>query len=424
MTISKLKLAWMYLRAWSEFLNPVRLGWGLRQLQNIDLLWLELDAIRTRLSSYLGNGTALTYLIDETPIFVNSNDMGPPLNFINGGRYEEENVSVLLSFVRADTVFLDVGANLGYFSLLVGRRVAQSGKVHAFEPHPFLLDLMRRSAHLNGLSHAIELHPYGLSDTNATVEFRFPRGHLGGGSVHVPRDGADLLEASVKRLDDVFEDGFSCDLMKIDVEGHELQVLRGMPRIIANSPDLKIVFENFATVDFDIRDELESLIRRSGFALYAVEARACLRKMEEGELRRFTGYVLASRHEQPDAALRRERFSIYPRQLFHRKETLLELSDNRLVARGEMWDPLFHGPYWLLPKGIWQLSVKGDLGSGMWLRVTTRAGRGVARFRLTNKNATKYFIAERNLVQFECVGHASMGKSTVSIERIDLTRVY
>ena len=57
---------------------------------------------------------------------------------------------MLLSFVTDSTVFLDIGANLGYFSLQVAARNRNGGKVLAFEPHPKLFDLMKRSLFLNG----------------------------------------------------------------------------------------------------------------------------------------------------------------------------------------------------------------------------------------------------------------------------------
>src|ERR1700737_2990965 len=89
---------------------------------DLDLLRNDSDFVRTHLSSYLGDGVALTYLVDATPIYINSDDCGGPSNLLNGGRYEEQNLEVLLSFVKPDTVFVDIGANIGFFTLQVGRR--------------------------------------------------------------------------------------------------------------------------------------------------------------------------------------------------------------------------------------------------------------------------------------------------------------
>ena len=89
----------------------------------LDRMWHHIDTIRTHTAAYIGNGVTLTYLPDQTPILVNSDDYYGPLNLINGGHYEEENVELLFSFVGDDTLtFVDVGANLGFFSLTLGKR--------------------------------------------------------------------------------------------------------------------------------------------------------------------------------------------------------------------------------------------------------------------------------------------------------------
>jgi len=51
----------------------------------LERIWVDLDFIRTHLSSYVGDGIALTYLADATPIYINSNDYGGPANLLNGG---------------------------------------------------------------------------------------------------------------------------------------------------------------------------------------------------------------------------------------------------------------------------------------------------------------------------------------------------
>jgi len=395
----------------------------LRKLrEEIAVLRDELAFVRTHLSSYLGNGVALTHLVDETPIFINANDFGGPSNLINGGRYEEDNLAVLMSFVRDDTVFLDIGANLGIFSLQVARRVGGTGKVHAFEPHPLLQDLLWRSAFLNGLRYTIELHRFGLSDQNADVQFAYPNGHLGGGALHSgAADDAHLISAKVKRLDDVFGSDFSCDVVKIDVEGHELQVMRGMSRILANSPDIKIVFENLGP-DIQTRNAIERFLSAAGLALYAIEANASLRLLPPGEFDRFVGYVLATRRENVGDLLRRARFSIYPRQLFHATETLRELSKDRLRAGGITGQLLFHGPYWFLPRGVWRLKLHGSIRDNVALMIATRFGHKVAAFTLSEGETEGTFVSEHDLVHFECAGRALTDGCEISIERLELIR--
>ncbi len=417
----RLKRARQTARSVARHLNPVGIFRGLFKLQSVELLELELEFIRTHMSTYLGNGVSLTHLLDETPIFVNSSDYGPPANFINGGRYEDEVLAVLLSFVRDDTVFVDVGANVGFYALQIAQRVKGHGKVHAFEPHPRLRDLVKRSMHLNGLRDTIKLHPYGLSDANAARVFAYPLGHLGGGGLHAENaQQKDEMLLHVRRMDDVFDEGFSCDLMKIDVEGHELFVFRGMERILKRSPKLKIVFENLESADAAPKRELEALLRQCGLSLYAIGGDACLQLLPEGALLDFDGYVLAALASEVGFDLCRRRLTIYPRQLHAGAAD--EQSSERLVAHGDARDVLFYGPYWFLARGGWRLRVEGDLGSGINLSIVTRSRVVLEKFKLTNTDREKYFTTERDLVHFECVGRARRNGTRVAIERIELAR--
>lgn len=406
----------------ARLLNPVRILTGLEKLQHMELLELELEFIRTHMSAYLGNGVSLTHLLDETPIFVNSGDWGPPANFINGGRYEDEVLAVLLSFVRPETIFVDVGANIGFYALQIAQRVKAEGRVHAFEPHPKLRELISRSTHLNGLRNVIKLHPYGLSDVNATRVFGYPLGHLGGGGLHAggAQQKDDML-LHVKRMDDLFDESFSCDLMKIDVEGHEPYVFRGMERILKNSPHLKIVFENLETTQPGPKKELESFLRQSGLRLYGTDGDARLRPLADGGLPDYDGYVLAGPEQEIGPNLNRRRLVIHPQHLYA-GGGVTEQSRERLTARGNAREVLFYGPYWFLARGGWRLRVDGDLGNGIELSLASRTRAVIEKFKMTNKDREKYFTSDRDLVHFECVGRARRNGTEVSIERIELAR--
>ena len=211
----------------------------------LERVWGDLDFIRNRLSCYIGDGIALTYLLDQTPMFVNCNDFGCPVNLIDGGRYEEENLEVLLSFVTPDTVFVDVGANVGFYTVEIARRLTGNGRAYAFEPHPKLIELLRRNAFVNGLAPVVSSFSFALSDRNGPADLQYPTGHLGGGQVSAPGEiaGHTMVKSELKKLDDLLGRDFRCDLVKIDVEGHELNVLNGMREIVGNSPRIKILFE-------------------------------------------------------------------------------------------------------------------------------------------------------------------------------------
>lgn len=389
----------------------------------LDQMSRHIDFIRTHSGTYLGDGVALTHLIDERPMLVNSNDYGGPLLFISGGRYEDDNVEVLHSFIHeGTTTFVDAGANLGYFSLLIGARLPPSGRVFAFEPHPRLAELARRNAFINGLEGVVTVHPFGLSDTEAETDFSFPKGHLGGGLIGgIDRpERFDVVRSRVRRLDDVLDADATVDLMKIDVEGHEPAVLRGMQQIAARSPQLKILFECLGT-DVPRASQIEAALRPLGFDLYAIGVDAQLSPLAAGELAGFSGYVLAARAGQVDTPDRR-RFSIYPARLVVPGAAALRRGE-MLISEGTAGQILFHGPYWFLRSGIWVLNIHGRIDGEIDVLLTERFGHVTESHRLSAAEAQWQFHNTQDLVHFEIVGRAASQNARVEIERLELVRL-
>jgi len=390
--------------------------------KSLDIIHDDVAFIRTHMSSYLGNDTAITYLNDGTPIYVNPNDSGGPSNLISGGRYEEENLNLLLSFLKDDTVFLDVGANLGFYSLKIARRIYASGKVYAFEPHKRLVELAQRSVYLNGLSGVVSFYPVGLSDKDSAAKFAYPPGHLGGGAIATGNyANFSVIDSEIRTLESLLGRDFKCDLMKIDVEGHELSVLRGMPNVLKNSPNLKILFEKLGTFA-GYEGELHRLLSDAGFLLYQVQPDVTLKPIGEKELPSFSGYVLAARAGAIKDNETRFKFSIFPRQLSVIPSTCQEHSIQRLISKGRAGEILFHGPYWYLPKGVWRFILHGENLGGLLVSFATRFGHTFTSFQLADGQKEAVTVVEQDLLQFECVARAAVDDASVNLQEIELIR--
>ena len=389
----------------------------------LDRMWHHIDLIRTHSATYLGNGVALTYLPDQTPVLVNTPDYYGPLNLINGGRYEEENIDLLFSFVDDHThTFVDAGANLGYFSLRMAERLRQHGKVLAFEPHPRMAELTRYNAIINGLEPVVTVHQFGLSDVEADVDFSFPKGHMGGGVIGNAGqpERFDSIRSRVQRLDDVLDADATVDLMKIDVEGHEPAVLRGMQRIMARSPHLKILFEKLGT-HVGHEPEIEALLHPVGFQLYSVNGDAQLSPIGTGELAAFSGCGFAARPEQVDV-LDRRRFSIYPSQLAIPGRPPLNPGEV-FAGEGPPGRTLFHGPYWALRPGTWELQIHGKIEGEIEMHVAERRGFVANTQRMSAAQMRFGFKNELELTQFELVARPVDCDARVEIERLEMVRV-
>lgn len=395
-------------------------------VQKIEHIYLNTEFLRKRAGTYIGGNTAITYLEDETPIYVNSNDFGPPANFINGGIYEKENLDVLMSFVRDDTVFLDIGANLGFYSLKVAQRNKLHGKIHAFEPHPTLVRLARASSYLNGFSQlaaddgVIVVHQCALGDTNGEVTLAYPDGHLGGGGMAAAAAGTTAVVTPVHRLDDFLGPDFTFDLAKIDVEGFELEVLRGMQGLIARSPKAVLLFEKLER-DRGYEADIEAVLRGAGLHLFGITADSLLFPIADGELSAYSGYVVAS--HDPDIERNRNHFRIYPRQFLASAERIKERTRDMLVVGGEAGDIIFHGPYWYLHRGIYRLTLEGTTDGIIEVVLAHHFGYPTTSVLLGPDNLTADVLIETDLPQFELVCRPKNNRATVSLKSIRIQRL-
>jgi FkbM family methyltransferase len=140
--------------------------------------------------------------------------------------------SIILGHLRPGAVFVDIGANIGFYSLLARRRVGAKGRVIAFEPNPDTLDKLKRNLKLNCME--IELFEVALSNRKEMVTLYAPAGCHGETSMrNCGWNHVSEKRVSANRLDDVFPgDVDRIDFMKIDVEGAETMVFEGAETVL------------------------------------------------------------------------------------------------------------------------------------------------------------------------------------------------
>ncbi|HEV2804404.1 MAG TPA: FkbM family methyltransferase [Chthoniobacterales bacterium] len=148
---------------------------------------------------------------------------------------------------------LDVGANLGYMTSLLSARVGSLGRVHAFEPHPTVFARLKRNLANFANKGAVTIYDNavgagdGAADLFESAEFEENEGTSSlvaanaGASSHLPKHCVAL-----RRLDSLFAEDTAIGLLKIDVEGAELDVLNGASGMLARHRIRDIVWEDHA----------------------------------------------------------------------------------------------------------------------------------------------------------------------------------
>jgi FkbM family methyltransferase len=136
--------------------------------------------------------------------------------------------------LRAGQVFYDVGANVGFLTLVGARAVGQSGRVYSFEPLPDNVAALKHNVGLNRLSQ-VEIIEAAVADESGSSEFAIGTSTTSRlASSHATTENRHFLVPTVSLDDAVTEMGFAPpDVVKIDVEGAESRVLRGMGSVIS-----------------------------------------------------------------------------------------------------------------------------------------------------------------------------------------------
>jgi len=200
------------------------------------------------------------------------------------GYHHRRDMRWLGAVLRPGMVFVDVGANIGEFTLFGAKRVGSSGKVLAFEPGDAMVDVLARNVAANRLTQ-VEIHRIGLGDRDATLPLFAPgpaegedphlystyrRAHGGGAA-------RPVQTIRIRPLDDVLAEHplERLDVMKIDVEGGELPALEGARATLArHRPRLMVEFNRAtsAAAGYTV-DDLARLLVEQGYALSRVDRR-------------------------------------------------------------------------------------------------------------------------------------------------------
>lgn len=187
---------------------------------------------------YLGRNRALTRLKTGQPFFVDTADSAITPWIVMHGVWETFADDIVSSYVKPGMTIIDVGANVGYYTVKWGDMVGSQGRVLAVEANPATARLLRENVALNGLAGRCEVHVVAAGVQEGTATLRVPMGNGGGASFirDVGRQDVADIEVAVMPLDRLFPDLKNVDLIKIDVEGVEPEVLSGARRIIEASP--------------------------------------------------------------------------------------------------------------------------------------------------------------------------------------------
>lgn len=158
----------------------------------------------------------------------------------DNGYYSKHDINILSTYLKNGGYFIDVGANIGWYTIIASKLIGDNGKVITFEPEPNNCRILNKNIHNNGCDN-ININTLGLGDESGIVPFYLNPENFGDHSIssttHLrcfnPKDPKEI-KVSMIRLDTYLDiDEFKkVGLIKLDVQGSEAKALRGMARLL------------------------------------------------------------------------------------------------------------------------------------------------------------------------------------------------
>jgi FkbM family methyltransferase len=234
---------------------------NLSEIKNLNRYEFEQTCIDNTDHLYIGDDTVLCKVLARHKMYVDSKDMGIAPHLIMDGYWESWITKLMAQIIEPGFTCLDIGANFGYFSILMSELSEATGKTFAIEPNPRIASLLKATRFVNGGK--FEVIDAAFSDAKGEAVLTVNDRELGGGTIQQNELKHGRSQVAVQKLsvdDFVREQQLDkVDVIKMDVEGIEPLVFKGMQKTIADNPRIHIIVEYSPSIYADAKAFTEYL---------------------------------------------------------------------------------------------------------------------------------------------------------------------
>jgi len=207
---------------------------------------------------------------------------------IREGCYEKFTVALFKQSLLPGMVVCDIGAHIGFYSLLAAQRVGPHGRVYAFEPDPRTFRYLVININQNNFHELIVPSKLAVSDRAGTLKLYLDGITAGDTSIFPRPTSGCYVEVESVRLDDFLPRQLTVDVIKMDIEGGETAALNGMENVLKRSDNVKMFVEcnpeMLQRANSSVEELLEKL-RALGFKVRVIDDK--IGKLEEAESRKI-----------------------------------------------------------------------------------------------------------------------------------------
>jgi FkbM family methyltransferase len=236
---------------------------------------------------YLGDNRALTQLTDGHFIYVDTRDETISPHLVARGYWEVWIRKVVTTLISEGDHVVDVGANLGYYTLALAAIVGPKGSVTALEANPRVASLLQQTVTFNGYGPRVKVLQQAASNEDGMLRFSLSVANAGGGHIFAFEQAlgpkTEIVEVQSVKLDSLPLQ--QPKLIRIDAEGSEALILLGAERLLAR-PDIVVCME-WDVLQMSCRSDVSNLIdwlTGLGFRFWRITPQASLEEVKSQSL--------------------------------------------------------------------------------------------------------------------------------------------
>lgn len=236
-------------------------------------------------SLYVGNHLVLCRVLGKYIMYADADDLGVMPRLCLDGFWESWVTIAMARLLRADWHCVDIGANHGYFTLIMADAVERGGRVLAIEPNPRLAEILSLNIEINGFQSYATVLQKAVTETDAQKNnLVIPLRRAADATLCRQATSSDeVVEVETITLDSTLAAWPRVDLIKIDAEGSEEAIWPAMHRTVERNRDINIIMELRCERYADPRAFLQE-IQHAGFLLRHIDYDASIKDVTEEQV--------------------------------------------------------------------------------------------------------------------------------------------
>lgn len=195
------------------------------------------DAAKTAVKLYISH---FPVKVNDYWLFMNpdSVELVPPTVM---GKYEQEATALFKKIIQPGWTIVDVGAYIGYFTILSAELTGKSGSVLAFEPNPLCIKILKRNLNFHNIAN-VQVYDYALGNKEKISKIYLGAEWSSMTKSNLNKNEVDSATVKVKALDKVLGDK-KVDFIKMDIQGHDFKAFQGAKRLLQRNKDIVLHLE-------------------------------------------------------------------------------------------------------------------------------------------------------------------------------------